>query len=70
MKVSTLINSFKATGLCPLNRSAIRDELLAQAAVYGKLEAVIDKGNNKVAEVNEESGRKDSDTAEAERSRG
>ena len=44
MKVSTLVilNSFKATGLCPFN-SAIWDELLAPAVVNVKCEGRIDE---------------------------
>ena len=34
VKVSTLVNNFKATGHCPFNCSAIWDELLAPAAMY------------------------------------
>ena len=34
LKVSTLVNSFKTSGLYPLNRAAIKDDLLAPAAVY------------------------------------
>ena len=34
LKMSTLINSFRASGICPLNRSAIKDDSLAPSSVY------------------------------------
>lgn len=61
LKVSTLVNSFKASGLCPLNRAAIKDDLLAPAAVYRQVPedsigAEEGKESNDINESQEEGG--------------
>ena len=79
VRVATLVNSFKAAGLCPLNRSAIKDDILAPATVYRNLETELN-GEGQEGEDNnggeegdqdkesDESGGKDKGGSEGEES--
>ena len=66
VKVSTLVNSFKATGLCPLNRSAIPDDVLGPATVYQSPEDEGEVGDNVGANVDEEKSSEDMEDENSE----
>ena len=56
IKVSTLVNSFRGTGLCPLDRSAIKDCVIAPSTVHSKATPVNNGGTEGTDDEEEKTG--------------
>lgn len=56
IKLSTLVNSFRATGICPLNRKAISDKVLSPSQIFREERKTASEEEDDIDSEREENG--------------